>query len=180
MICPSASWCACVRAAASMRIRPPRPRPDDRGGRALAFAGDVPTTWPGPASRGQLLIRSGLSPSVAWAACHTPDPRHLWHTPTAPARAWHAHAPRSRPPAACHQTAAAPLVLLVRADPIPPDLAAVWRAYLARCSREQTFRFFKQTLRWTTPQLRSHQAANRLGRLAMTVHPGLYSPALSA
>ncbi len=45
--------------------------------------------------------------------------------------------------------------------PIPPDLAEVWRAYLARFSIEHTFRFFKQTLRWTTPKLRSPQAADR-------------------
>lgn len=45
--------------------------------------------------------------------------------------------------------------------PIPPDLADVWRAYLARFSIEHTFRFFKQTLHWTTPKLRSPQAADR-------------------
>jgi hypothetical protein len=43
----------------------------------------------------------------------------------------------------------------------PPDLAEVWRAYIARFSIEHTFRFFKQTLRWTTPKLRSPDAADR-------------------
>ncbi len=42
--------------------------------------------------------------------------------------------------------------------PTPPDLAEVWRAYIARFSIEHTFRFFKQTLRWTTPKLRSPAA----------------------
>jgi hypothetical protein len=42
-----------------------------------------------------------------------------------------------------------------------PDLAEVWRAYIARFSLEHTFRFFKQTLRWTTPKLRSPSAADR-------------------
>ena len=42
-----------------------------------------------------------------------------------------------------------------------PDLVEVWRAYIARFSLEHTFRFFKQTLRWTTPKLRSPSAADR-------------------
>jgi DDE family transposase len=42
-----------------------------------------------------------------------------------------------------------------------PDLAEVWRAYTARFSIEHTFRFFKQTLGWTTPKLRAPAAADR-------------------
>ncbi|MGO8946692.1 MAG: transposase [Ktedonobacterales bacterium] len=45
--------------------------------------------------------------------------------------------------------------------PTPPDLSEVWHAYIARFSIEHTFRFFKQTLRWTTPRLRSPSAADR-------------------
>jgi hypothetical protein len=45
--------------------------------------------------------------------------------------------------------------------PRPPDLAALWRAYIARFAIEHTFRFFKQTLKWTTPKLRSPQTADR-------------------
>jgi tetratricopeptide (TPR) repeat protein len=45
--------------------------------------------------------------------------------------------------------------------PHPPDLAAVWQAYVARCAIEHTFRFFKQTRKWTTPKLRDPQAADR-------------------
>jgi len=45
--------------------------------------------------------------------------------------------------------------------PVPPDLAAVWQAYVARFSIEHTFRFFKQTLKWTTPKLRRPEAADR-------------------
>jgi hypothetical protein len=36
--------------------------------------------------------------------------------------------------------------------PAPPDLAVVWLADGARFSIEHRFRFFKQTLKWTTPQ----------------------------
>jgi hypothetical protein len=45
--------------------------------------------------------------------------------------------------------------------PTPPDLAEVWQAYIARFSLEHTFRFFKQTLKWTTPKLRTPAAADR-------------------
>jgi hypothetical protein len=45
--------------------------------------------------------------------------------------------------------------------PVPPKLAQVWLAYVARYSIEHTFRFFKQTLKWTTPKLRRPEAADR-------------------
>lgn len=45
--------------------------------------------------------------------------------------------------------------------PHPPDLAEVWQAYIARFAIEHTFRFFKQTLKWTTPKLRRPEAADR-------------------
>lgn len=47
------------------------------------------------------------------------------------------------------------------AGPLPPDLADVWRAYTARFAIEHSFRFCTQTLRWTTPKLRSPAAADR-------------------
>jgi hypothetical protein len=45
--------------------------------------------------------------------------------------------------------------------PTPSALAQVWQAYIARFSIEHTLRFFKQTLRWTTPKLRAPAAADR-------------------
>jgi hypothetical protein len=45
--------------------------------------------------------------------------------------------------------------------PVPPDLTEVWQAYVARYSIEHSFRFFKQTLKWTTPKLRQPEAADR-------------------
>jgi hypothetical protein len=45
--------------------------------------------------------------------------------------------------------------------PTPPELAEIWQAYLARFSIEHAFRFFKQSLRGTTPKLRSPAAADR-------------------
>jgi hypothetical protein len=34
--------------------------------------------------------------------------------------------------------------------PLPADLSALWRWYLRRFTVEHAFRFFKQTLGWTT------------------------------
>jgi DDE superfamily endonuclease len=45
--------------------------------------------------------------------------------------------------------------------PHPPDWHELWQAYVARFAIEHTFRFFKQTLKWTTPKLRAPQAADR-------------------
>jgi hypothetical protein len=45
--------------------------------------------------------------------------------------------------------------------PEPPDWAVIWQAYMARFSIEHTFRFFKQTLKWTTPKVRRPEAADR-------------------
>jgi hypothetical protein len=45
--------------------------------------------------------------------------------------------------------------------PTPPDLALIWRIYLARFTLEHTFRFFKQTLGWTTARMRHPEQADR-------------------
>jgi hypothetical protein len=42
-----------------------------------------------------------------------------------------------------------------------PNLETIWRVYVARFAIEHTFRFFKQGLKWTTPKLRSPEAADR-------------------
>jgi hypothetical protein len=44
--------------------------------------------------------------------------------------------------------------------PEPPNLATIWRIYVARFSIEHTYRFLKQVLKWTTPRLRSPEAAD--------------------
>jgi hypothetical protein len=42
-----------------------------------------------------------------------------------------------------------------------PDLGLLWRAYVRRFDLEHTFRFFKQTLGWTTPRVRHPEQADR-------------------
>jgi hypothetical protein len=126
------------------------------------FVCDDPTTWP--------------APSDVWA---TTDVQHGWVC----VQAWSGlHAvPQNHATRGTRQ--ARPLIrgTLIRLEverlprptktpqplwfwwsgPIPPDLTQVWQAYLARFSIEHTFRFFKQTLHWTTPKLRSPDAADR-------------------
>jgi hypothetical protein len=135
------------------------------------FVCDDPTTWP--------------PPSRAWT---TTDPRHG----RVCVQAWSGlHAlPQNHATRGTRQ--ARPLVrgTLIRLDvehlprptkaptplwfwwdgPLPPDLAELWQAYIARFSIEHTFRFFKQTLRWTTPKLRSPAAADRWTWLLILAH----------
>jgi len=48
-----------------------------------------------------------------------------------------------------------------------------WRAYLRRFDLEHTFRFFKQTLGWTTPKQRDPDAADRWTWLVIIAHTQL-------
>jgi hypothetical protein len=54
-----------------------------------------------------------------------------------------------------------PLWLAWIGGPLPADLSALWRWYLRRFTVEHAFRFFKQTLGWTTVRPRHPAAADR-------------------
>jgi DDE family transposase len=54
-----------------------------------------------------------------------------------------------------------PLWLAWIGGPLPNDLSVVWRWYLRRFTVEHAFRFFKQTLGWTTVRPRHAEAADR-------------------
>jgi DDE superfamily endonuclease len=54
-----------------------------------------------------------------------------------------------------------PLWLAWIGGPLPMDLSVVWRWYLRRFTVEHVFRFFKQTLGWTTVRPRNPEAADR-------------------
>ena len=45
--------------------------------------------------------------------------------------------------------------------PTPTDVDRLWRSFLRRFDIEHTFRLFKQTLGWTTPKIRTPEAADR-------------------
>src|SRR5215210_723394 len=54
-----------------------------------------------------------------------------------------------------------------------PDLALLWRAYVARFDLEHTFRFLKQTLNWTTPRVRHPEQADRWTWLVLLAYTQL-------
>jgi len=51
-----------------------------------------------------------------------------------------------------------------------PDLDLLWRAYVRRFDLEHTFRFFKQTLGWTTPRVRHPEQADRWSWLIVAAY----------
>jgi hypothetical protein len=71
-----------------------------------------------------------------------------------------------------HPRAPLPLWLWWR-GPGRPDLRLVWRAYIHRFDLEHTFRFFKQTLHWTTPRVRHPEQADRWTALLVAVYTQL-------
>jgi DDE superfamily endonuclease len=121
-----------------------------------------PTTWPEPTDQwscddpryGQVCLRawSGLHPLPQQHATRgTRGPRPLVRGTLIRLEVDHLPRPTKTPE---------PLWFWWT-GPHPPDLAAVWQAYVARFAIEHTFRFFKQTLKWTTPKLRAPEAADR-------------------
>ena len=54
-----------------------------------------------------------------------------------------------------------------------PDLALLWRAYLHRFDLEHTYRFAKETLRWTAPRVRHPTQADRWTALVVLAYTQL-------
>jgi hypothetical protein len=114
------------------------------------FVCDDPATWPTPTDRWSATDpRYGSICLQAWSGLHATPQNHATRG-TRQLRPlvrgtliWLAVERLPRP-----TTAPTPLWFWWM-GPTPPDLAEVWQAYTARFSLEHTFRFFKQTLRWT-------------------------------
>jgi hypothetical protein len=125
------------------------------------FICDDPTSWPAPTAQWSSDDAGyGRVQLHAWSGLHALPQQHAGRGTRGPRplvrgvliRLQVDRLPRpTKPPA--------PLWFWWSA-PMPPDLAMLWQAYLARFSIEQTFRFFKQTLKWTTPKLRAPGAAS--------------------
>ena len=60
-----------------------------------------------------------------------------------------------------------------RTGAVPDEVDRLWQAFLRRFDLEHTFRLFKQVLGWTTPKIRSPQAADRWTWLIITCHAQL-------
>ena len=128
----------------------------------IKFVCDDPTTWPAPTSQWRATdAQYGWVHLQCWSGLHAIPQRHAKRgtrqaRPIVRAtliRLEVQHLPK---------LTKVPLPLwLWWWGPDPPDLAVIWRVYVARFSIEHTFRFFKQVLKWTTPKLRSPESADR-------------------
>ncbi len=54
-----------------------------------------------------------------------------------------------------------------------PDLDLIWRSYVRRFDLEHTFRFFKQSMGWTTPRVRHPEQADRWTWLVVAAYAQL-------
>ena len=65
------------------------------------------------------------------------------------------------------------VAVVARAPRRRPDLALLWRAYVHRFDLEHTFRFAKETLRWTAPRVRHPAQADRWTALVVLAYTQL-------
>ena len=120
------------------------------------------TTWPAPTDQwssddpryGHICLR-------AWSGLHPIPQRHAQRGTRGPRPLVRGTLIRLEVDHLPRPTKAPEPLWFWWAGPHPPDLAEVWQAYVARFSIEHTFRFFKQTLKWSTPKLRAPEAADR-------------------
>jgi len=139
--------------------QPQTGRPRRQGAK---FVCDDPTTWPTPTDQWSAEDpQYGRVRLQAWNGLHAKPQQHASRGTRRPRpllrgtliRLAVEHLPRP--------TKAPQPLWFWWWGPCPPDLTEVWQAYIARYAIEHTFRFFKQTLKWTTPKLRAPAAADR-------------------
>ncbi len=161
-ICRSVSSCG-RRAGrcfyADPTAHPPTGRPRRHGTQCVC---DDPATWPSPTATwtvtdpayGQICLQ-------AWSGLHAAPHNHATRGTRQPRPLVRGTLIRFEVERLPRLTKAPTPLWFWWSGSTPPDLAEVWRAYTARFSIEHTVRFFTQTLRWTTPRLRSPSAADR-------------------
>src|SRR5215207_6882347 len=98
--------------------------------------------------------------------------RGPWHSRAAAHREGHSGAGGGGTFTAWRETPQAEEAVLWWHGPlgITPDLDLLWRSYVRRFDLEHTFRFFKQTLGWTTPRLRHPEQADRWSWLIVAAY----------
>ena len=169
-----------VRSDRVMRLpKPPRVY-DPKGGRppkhGPEFRFAKPETWPEPAITTVTdTTNYGKAETQAWDRVHprlTHRSSWLDHDGELPLvegtliRLKVEHLPKDRD---------APPVWLwsSKTGVTPDDVDRFWQAFLRRFDLEHTFRFAKQTLGWTTPKLRTPEAADRWTRILIVTHTQL-------
>ncbi len=126
------------------------------------FVCDDPTTWPEPSAQwssddpgyGQVQLQ-------AWGGLHSLPQQHAGRGTRGPRPLVRGTLIRLEVDHLPRPTKTPEPLWFWWSAPMPPDLGVLWQAYCARFSLEHTFRFFKQTLKWTTPKLRTPEAADR-------------------
>ena len=142
------------------------PPPGPTGGRprrhGTKFVCDDPTTWPAPTSQWSIPDADyGWVRIHCWSGLH-PIPHNHEKRGTRQARPIVRGTLIRLEVERLPKPTKVPVPLwLWWCGPEPPDLATIWRVYVARFSIEHTYRFFKQVLKWTAPKLRSPEAADR-------------------
>jgi DDE superfamily endonuclease len=153
---------------------------DPRGGRprrhGAVMALRHPVSWPEPATRStSTTARYGTAETTSWDRMH-PRLTHRggWTGHPGPLPVVEGTLIRLQVEHLPGQRQAKPVWLWTSAT--GADAEAVthcWWAYLRRFDLEHTIRFAKQSLGWTTPRIRSPQAADRWTWLVLAAHTQL-------
>ena len=156
------SSCACAEKRTFSADPPPGPtggRPRRHG---TTFACVDPTTWPAPTAEWKTTdAHYGWVRLQCWSGLHLIPHLHAKRGTRQARPLVRGTLIRLEVEHLPHPTKAPVPLWLWWWGPEPPDLETIWRVYVARFSIEHTFRFFKQVLKWTTPKLRSPEAADR-------------------
>ncbi|MET7457958.1 NF041680 family putative transposase [Streptomyces sp. NPDC005574] len=169
-----------VRSDRVMRLpKPPRVY-DPKGGRppkhGPEFRFAKPETWPEPAiTTVTATTNYGKAETQAWDRVHprlTHRSSWLDHDGELPLvegtlirlKVEHLSKDRDAPPVWLWSS---------KTGVTPDDVDRFWQAFLRRFDLEHTFRFAKQTLGWTTPKLRSPEAADRWTWILIVAHTQL-------
>jgi hypothetical protein len=159
---------------------PYRGKASGRGGRprrhGAKFTCDAPETWWAPeAEHTEEDARFGQVRVRAWGGVHAKTQEH-------PTRGTYGARPIERGTLLLLQVSRLPrptqppqdVWLWWQGPPgAAPDLATLWRAYVHRFDLEHTFRFAKETLRWTAPRVRHPDQADRWTALVLLAYTQL-------
>lgn len=158
---------------------PPRST-DPHGGRprkhgpVMALADEA--TWPAPATRtSTATVRYGQAETVSFDQMHPRlASRGPWAHHDGPLPIVEGTVIRLAVEHLPGQREAKPVWLWSSATGADAEqVTRCWQAYLRRFDLEHTFRFWKQTLGWTTPKIRVPQAGDRWSWLVIAAHTQL-------
>lgn len=169
-----------IRADRILRGPTPPRSTDPRGGRprrhGTVMALGEPDSWPAPTTRTTTdTARYGQAEVISFDRMHPRlTHRGSWARHDGPLPIVEGTVIRLAVEHLPGQRKAAPVWLW--SSTTGADAAQVtrcWQAYLRRFDLEHTFRFWKQTLGWTTPKIRSAQAGDRWTWLIIAAHTQL-------